>query len=118
MSEFFASDVHAFIAATVAAIATYFWRGFGVAIGGRIDPQGWVFQWFACVAYAVLAALVVRLVVFPAGDLAGLPLAVRLGAAGLALVAYAVSRRSTLVGCFVGAASIALAALWLGRSVL
>jgi|JI10StandDraft_1071094.scaffolds.fasta_scaffold796385_2 branched-subunit amino acid transport protein len=118
MSDFFSSDPHAFVAATVAAVATYFWRGFGVAIGGRIDPKGWVFEWFACVAYAVLAALVVRLVVFPAGDLAGLPLGVRLGAAALALVAYAVSRRSTFVGCLAGASAIALAAAWLGRSVL
>ncbi|MBI3505591.1 MAG: AzlD domain-containing protein [Proteobacteria bacterium] len=118
MSDFAFSDSHAFVAAGVAAVATYFWRGFGVAIGGRIDPKGWVFEWFACVAYAVLAALVVRLVVFPGGDLAVLPLPARLGSAVLALAAYAASRRSIFVGCLVGASSVALAAVWLGRSVL
>ncbi len=118
MSEFAFSDTQAFVAAGVAAAATYFWRGFGVAIGGRIDPKGWVFEWFACVAYAVLAALVVRLIVFPGGELTGIPLAARLGAAALALAVYFASRRSIFFGCLSGALAIAATALWQARTML
>lgn len=118
MSGFEFTDGQAFVAAGVAAAATYFWRGFGVAIGARIDPKGRVFEWFACVAYAVLAALVVRLIVFPGGELSGVPLAARLAAAALALGAYFLSRRSIFFGCLTGALAIAATALWQARSML
>jgi branched-subunit amino acid transport protein len=118
MSGFEFSDGQAFLAAIVAAAATYFWRGFGVAIGGRVDPKGRVFEWFACVAYAVLAALVVRLIVFPGGELAGIPLVARLAAAALALGVYFLSRRSIFFGCLAGALAIAATAMWQARSML
>jgi branched-subunit amino acid transport protein len=118
VSGFELTDAHAYAAALVAAAATYFWRAFGVAIGGRIDPKGWVFEWFASVAYAVLAALVLRLIAFPAGELASLPMSVRLGAAALALATYYLTGRSTFAGCLAGAATIAAAALWFARSVV
>ena len=112
------SDPHAFAAAGVGAAATYFWRCFGVAIGGRIDPKGRLFEWFACVAYGVLAALVVRLVVFPGGELSNVPLVARIGAGALALVVYFLSRRSIFFGCLAGALSIAAVAPWQARSML
>ncbi|MBI1243472.1 MAG: AzlD domain-containing protein [Alphaproteobacteria bacterium] len=115
MSGFEFSPSSAYAAACVAAVATYFWRAFGVAIGARLDLKGRVFEWFASVAYAVLAALVVRLIVFPAGELAHMPLAARLGAAGIALGAYAVGRKSIFAGCFAGASTIAVAAIWLAQ---
>jgi branched-subunit amino acid transport protein len=115
-SEF--SDGHAFVAAAVAAAATYFWRGFGVAIGGRVDPKGRLFEWFACVAYAVLAALVVRLIVFPGGELTSVPLVARLAAAALALAVYFLTRRSIFFGCLAGALTVAATAMWQARSML
>ncbi len=113
MSGLELSPAGAYVAGCVAAIATYFWRAFGVAIGARLDLKGRLFEWFASVAYAVLAALVVRLVVFPAGELAHMPLAVRLGAVVLALAVHAAFGRSIFAGCLAGAATIALAANWL-----
>jgi branched-subunit amino acid transport protein len=118
MSGFEFTDSQAFVAAGLAAAATYFWRGFGVAIGGRIDPKGRVFEWFACVAYAVLAALVVRLIVFPGGELSGVPLAARLASAALALAVYFLSRRSIFFGCLAGALAVAASAMWQSRSML
>ena len=112
MTGFEPSPASAYLAACVAAVATYFWRAFGVAIGTRLDLKGRLFEWFASVAYAVLAALVVRLIVFPVGELANIPLAVRLGAAILALAAYAIGRRSIFFGCLAGSAAVALAAVW------
>jgi branched-subunit amino acid transport protein len=97
-------------AAMAAAAATYFWRGFGVAIGGRLDPNGALFEWFAAVAYAILAALVVRLVVFPSGDLREIALAVRLGACAAALGTYLLFGRSLSLGCVAAAVVIAVAA--------
>jgi branched-subunit amino acid transport protein len=100
----------AYVAAVVGAFATYFWRAFGVAVGGRIDPNGKAFEWFACVAFAVLAALIVRLILFPSGGLSELPTLVRAGAAGLAVAVFFGLRKNVLLGCLSGAGAIALAA--------
>jgi branched-subunit amino acid transport protein len=104
------AEIGLYAAAVAAAAATYFWRGFGVAVGGRLDPGGLLFEWFAAVAYAILAALVVRLVVFPSGELREIALAVRLGACAAALGTYLLFGRSLFAGCFAAAAVIAAVA--------
>ena len=38
--------------------ATYLWRGLGVALSARLDPEGLVFEWVTCVSYAMLAGLI------------------------------------------------------------
>lgn len=106
------SPLGIYVAAVVTALATYFWRAFGVAVGGRLDPQGRAFEWFSCIAYAVLAALVVRLVVFPAGGLTELSLIVRLSAFALAIGVFFLARRNVFLGCGAGTGAVALAA-WL-----
>ena len=87
-----------YLAALVGALATYLWRGFGVAVGSRLDPKGHVFAWLSCVAYAVFAALILRLIVFPTGSLADLPSVARIGAALLAAAAFFVVRRNVFLG--------------------
>lgn len=104
------SPFEAYLAAVVGAVATYFWRAFGVAVGGRIDPNGKAFEWFACVAFAVLAALILRLILFPSGGVSELPAGVRLGAAALAIAVFFALRKNVVAGCLAGAGAIALAA--------
>jgi branched-subunit amino acid transport protein len=54
-------------------LGTFIWRAFGVAVASRIDISSDLFQWFNCVAYAMLAGLITRVVLIPAGALAGTP---------------------------------------------
>ena len=70
------------------AAATYVWRALGVALSGRIDPTGPVFEWVGCVAYALLAALIARMIVMPVGPLEATDLGSRLISAAIALVAF------------------------------
>jgi branched-subunit amino acid transport protein len=100
----------AYVAATAGAVATYAWRAFGVAIGGRLDPDGRIFAWLGCVAYAVLAALILRLVVFPAGSLAQLSPSLRIAAALAAAAIFLLTRRRILPGCLAGSGAIAIGA--------
>ena len=73
----------------LAAIAlTYLWRGLGVAFAARIDPQGRVFRWVTCVSYAMLAALISRMLLLPIGVLEETSLAWRLTALAVALVVF------------------------------
>ena len=51
------------------SIATYFSRSLGVLFSERIDKNSKIFRLFDCIAYSTLAALISKVVVFPAGDL-------------------------------------------------
>jgi branched-subunit amino acid transport protein len=64
----------------VGAVVTYAWRGAGVALSGRIDPNSALMRWTSCVAYALLAGLIARLIVSPTGAVGDTPLWMRLGA--------------------------------------
>ena len=82
------------------------WRWLGLYIGNRIPLQSPVFQWVKACATALVAALVMRLVLFPAGALATISFEVRAAAflAGIAL--FFASGKSLAVGVFGAAAAL------------
>ena len=94
------------------AVATYMWRALGVALSGRIDPDGPMVRWVACVAYAVLAALIARMILLPVGSLADVPVGRRLLAAAVALGAFYLARRSLPVGVGVGGIALTILSYW------
>ena len=53
----------------VTSFATYLSRFLGVISSEKIKETSKIFKWFNCIAYSVLAALIARMVVFPAGEL-------------------------------------------------
>jgi branched-subunit amino acid transport protein len=83
--------------------ATYVWRLGGVLISGRLDADGEVFRWFYCVAYALLAGLIARMVVLPAGVLTETHLVDRLAALAVAVVLFFVLKRNLLAATLIGA---------------
>ena len=91
------------------ALGTYALRALGVLLSGRISVHGDLFTWVTCVTYAMIAGLVMRIIVMPAGLLATSLLAHRLLACALGLAAYYLARRNLLVAVGVGA--VALVAL-------
>jgi branched-subunit amino acid transport protein len=90
------------------ALVTYLPRALGVLLSGRIDAESRLFDWISCVAYAILAALVARMIVLPTGPLEATSLATRLGAVAVGLAAFYLLRRELLVGCLAGMAALAL----------
>jgi len=88
------------------AAATYVWRALGVAFSGRISPEGELFEWVACIAYALLAGLIARMILLPSGPLALLSLAERVGAAVLALAVFFVLKRNLPLGIAAGVAAL------------
>lgn len=95
-------ETEAWLALPLAVAATYAWRAVGVAVSGRIDPDGDVFLWVQCVAYAMLAGLVSRMIFFPGGALGGTELAYRLGALVIALVVFFLAKRNLFAGLAAG----------------
>ncbi|MDC0518092.1 AzlD domain-containing protein [Candidatus Pelagibacter sp.] len=53
----------------VTALATYISRFLGVLSSVRIKETSKIFRWFNCLAYATLAALIARTLIFPVGAL-------------------------------------------------
>ena len=93
-------------AALPAAIAvSYMWRALGVAVSGRIDPDGDVFLWVRCVAYAMLAGLVSRMLFLPSGTLAESESWIRIAAVAIGLAVFFALKRNLLVGILVGVAA-------------
>lgn len=101
-------DPRLLLALALASAVTYLWRGLGVTIAGRIDPDGPVFRWFTCVAYAMLAALISRMILLPVGMLDTAPLADRLIALGTGVAVFFATRRTLPAGILTGVAMFAL----------
>jgi branched-subunit amino acid transport protein len=91
-----------------AAAITYVWRAAGVAVAGRFSADSAVVRWVSCVAYAMLAGLFARMILLPAGELAQVPLAVRLGAAVLAVAVWRAAGRNVFAGSCAGVALVIL----------
>ena len=92
--------------AIVCGLGTYLWRGLGVTLSARIRPESELFAWIGCVAYAMLAGLISRVILMPSGSLEDTALWQRLAATGFALVAYLLFTKKNL---FVGVIASATA---------
>lgn len=92
-----------------AAAGTYAWRALGILFSGRIEVDSELFNWVACVAYAMIAGLIARIIMMPTGLLAESPLTDRLLATALGLLAYYATRKNLFVGVIVGAAAVVAA---------
>jgi branched-subunit amino acid transport protein len=93
-------------------VATYLWRGPGVLLSARVDPSSAAFIWVSCVAYAIIAGVVARMLLMPSGVLAEATALERATGTAAALGVYFVLTRRNL---FAGVAAGAIA-LWALRA--
>ena len=66
------------LAIIVTSLATFLSRFLGALTSEKVSVKSKIFQWFNCVAYSTLAALLGRMIIFPAGVLADSDLIIRL----------------------------------------
>lgn len=90
------------------------WRWVGLFLGRNLDMDSEVFGWVRAVSTALVAALVMRLVLFPAGALEGVPLAVRVGAMAAGLGVFVFGGRNIAVGVLVASVVLAAGQLTIG----
>ena len=57
------------LAIIATSLATYISRFFGVITSKKMKENSKIFKWFNCLAYSTLSALLVRIIIFPAGAL-------------------------------------------------
>ena len=66
------------LAIIATSLATFISRFMGALTSEKVSVKSKVFSWFNCVAYSTLAALLGRMIIFPAGVLANSELITRL----------------------------------------
>jgi len=82
------------------------WRLLGLVMARGLDEGSELVIWSRAVATAILAGVIAKLILFSTGELAAVPLQIRLGAAACAFVAYVVMKRSVFAGVLGGEAAL------------
>lgn len=101
----------ALILTAISLLAHEPWRWIGMFLGRNIDIQSDIFRWVRAVSTALVAALVMRLLIFPAGALQTVPLGVRIVAMAAGLTAFMIGGRRVSYG--VSLAAVVLVVLQL-----
>jgi hypothetical protein len=91
------------------------WRLLGVIIGRGLDEESELLVWVRAVATAVLAGVIAKILFFPPGSLAAMPLWVRLTAIVVGFAAFLLVRRSVFAGIATGEAVLLTAGFLLTR---
>ena len=78
----------------VTSLATFLSRFLGVITSEGIKETSKLFKWFNCLAYATLAALIARTIIFPAGVLIDASYLSRLIVVVLSLFVFFLSKKN------------------------
>ena len=92
----------------VTSFATYLSRFLGVVSSEKIDKTSKIFKWFNCIAYSVLAALIARMVVFPAGELAESGIFIRLFVVGVSVAMFLLTKKNLVYPTILSAILLSL----------
>ena len=92
----------------VTSLATYISRFLGVLSSVRIKETSKIFRWFNCLAYATLAALIARTIIFPVGVLSDASYASRIFVVILSLGIFFITKRNFVYPTVFSAVSMAI----------
>jgi len=92
----------------VTSFATYLSRFLGVVSSEKIKEASKIFKWFNCIAYSVLAALIARMVIFPAGELAESSIFIRLFVVTLCVLIFLFTKKNLVYPTVLSAILLAL----------
>ena len=85
------------LAILATSIATYISRFMGALTSEKVSVKSKIFKWFNCVAYSTLAALLGRMIIFPAGVLADSELIIRLIVFFICISIFIISKRNLVI---------------------
>ena len=92
----------------VTSFATYLSRFLGVVSSEKIKETSKIFKWFNCIAYAILAALIARMIVFPAGVLSESEIFFRFVVLISAIILYLMTKKNLVYPTVLSAIILAL----------
>ena len=92
----------------VTSFATYLSRFLGVISSEKIKKTSKIFKWFNCIAYATLAALIARMIVFPAGVLSESAIFLRFIVIMSAIILFLITKKNLVYPTVLSAIILAL----------
>ena len=92
----------------VTSLATYVSRFLGVLSSVRIKETSKIFKWFNCLAYATLAALIARTIIFPVGFLSDASYLLRLIVVLLSLGVFFITKKNFVYPTIFSAFSLSI----------
>ena len=91
------------LAIIATSLATFISRFMGALTSEKVSVKSKIFQWFNCVAYSTLAALLGRMMIFPAGVLSDSDLIYRLVVFGCCIFIYIKSKKNLVIPTIISA---------------
>ena len=85
------------LAIIATSVATFISRFMGALTSEKVSVKSKVFHWFNCVAYSTLAALLGRMIIFPAGVLADSDLIIRLVVLITCVTLFLVTKKNLVI---------------------
>ena len=101
-------SINILLAIIVTSLATYVSRFLGVLSSVRIKETSKIFRWFNCLAYATLAALIARTIIFPMGALSDASYLSRLVVVLLSLGIFFVTKKNFVYPTIFSAISMSI----------
>ena len=85
------------LAIIATSLATFISRFMGALTSEKVSVKSRIFQWFNCVAYSTLAALLGRMMIFPAGVLADSDLVIRMVVLISCVVIFVLTKKNLVI---------------------
>ena len=91
------------LAIIATSLATFISRFMGALTSKKVSVNSKIFQWFNCVAYSTLAALLGRMIIFPAGVLADSYLLIRIAVLVVCVIIFIITKKNLVLPTIVSA---------------
>ena len=95
------------LAITVTSLATFISRLMGAITSEKVSVKSKIFKWFNCVAYSTLAALIGRMIIFPAGVLAESEIIIRIIVFIICIALFVMSKKNLVIPTIISAILLA-----------
>jgi hypothetical protein len=100
-----------FLMVLVGYLPNEVWRAFGLVLARGLNEDSEIVVWSRAVATAILAGVIAKLVLFPTGALAAIPLLLRVIASVIGFIVFLAARRSVSAGVLGAEAALLIGAL-------
>ena len=96
------------LAIVATSLATFISRFMGALTSEKVSVKSKIFEWFNCVAYSTLAALLGRMIIFPAGVLAESDLIIRVIVLVICVALFILTRKNLVIPTLLSAFFLAV----------
>ena len=96
------------LAIVVTSLATFISRLMGAITSVKVSVKSKAFNWFNCVAYSTLAALLGRMIIFPAGVLSESTLIIRILVLFICIFIFIYTKKNLVLPTIISAILLSL----------